>query len=489
VAQSKSNRGQEQEELRLNIGLGKEINAAFDGGCVSSDGGLLLLRKADEGLELTELAVLCVGDQRRPDMVTHTSRRIFQQRVYGIAAAYEDCNDVAQVGKDAMHQLALGYLPGSGNSLASQPTLSRWENSFDDASLAALQRLLPHTFVRTRKRPPKVLRLYMDTTHDEVHGYQQLSFYNGFYKTFCYTPLFIFADCGFPLAAILRAGNAGTAEGALRALRQVVSDIRLSWPQTRIELAADAGFAVPELFEYCEENRITYFICDGSHSGYKYHSEPLVRRCKADFEDLGGRRHELKKYAIPVDPKARKTAWCQKEERIRFSSKAEGRMQEHFEDLDLRVRRYCEFNYRSREWSRERRVIARCEYTAEGPDVRYVVTNALGSYPKRLYEQRYCPRAKCENWIKELKNYLHCDRTSCQEFEANQLRLLLHTFAYVLLWEIRRKAEMRHATVETVRLQLIKIGVLVKETTRKVLLHFASEHPWQKQFATAWLNL
>ena len=489
MAQSKSNRKEEQDQLRLDIGLGKALEAKFDAGSVSSDGGLLLLLKADQRLELSELAALCVGDQRRPDLVKHSMRRIFQQRMYGIAAAYEDCNDVARVGKDVMHQLALGHLPSTGACLASQPTLSRWENSFDEASLAALQRLLPHTFVRTRKQQPKVLRLYMDTTHDEVHGYQQMSFYNGFYQTYCYTPLFIFADCGFPLCAVLRQGNAAPAEGALRALRQVVNDIRLSWPNTRVELVADAGFAVPGLFEYCEQNGITYFIGDGSHAGYAYHSEPLVRKCKALFEELGGRRHELRKYAIPVDPKARKTAWRQKEERIRFSSKAEGRMQEHFEDLDLSVRKFCEFQYQSREWSRERRVIIRCEYTAEGPDVRYIITNAAGSYPKRLYEQRYCPRAKCENWIKELKNYLKCDRTSCQEFEANQLRLLLHTFAYILLWEIRRKAQMRHITIETVRLQLIKIGALVKETARKVQLHLASEHPWQQQFATAWLNL
>lgn len=489
MTQCKSGGAKKQGQMQLDLGLGKRIVAEFDGGCVSSDGGLLLLEKADRRLGLSELAAMCAGDTRRPDLVKHTNQRLFKQRMFGIAAGYEDCNDVARIGDDAMQQLALGWLPGSGMKPASQPTLSRWENSFDEAGLAALQRLLVHTFVRTRKKPPRVLRLYLDTTHDEVHGYQQLSFYNGFYQTYCYTPLFVFADCGFPLCALLRQGNASPAEGALRMLRQIVNDIKLSWPGTRIELAADAGFAVPELFEYCEATGITYFIADGSHAGYAYHSEPLVRQCKALFEELGGRFHDLKKYAIPVNPKVRKQAWRQKEERIRFSSKEEGRPQEHFEDTELFVRRYTEFDYASRAWSHPRRLIARCHYTAEGPAVRYVVTNATGSTPKRLYEERYCPRAKCENWIKELKNYLHCDRTSCQEFNANQLRLLLHTFAYVLLWEVRRKAKMRHATVETIRLQLIKIGVLVKETSRKVWLHLASEHPWQAQFATAWLNL
>lgn len=489
MTQCKPSQVIEQEQMWLDLGVEKEIVAAFDGGSVSSDGGLLLLQKADQRLGLSELGAMCVGDARRLDLVRHTNQKLFLQRMVGIGAGYEDCNDVALVGKDAMHRLALGRLPSSGISLASQPTLSRWENSFDTASLAALQRVLVHTFVRTRKKPPKVLRLYMDTTHDQVHGYQQLSFYNGYYETYCYTPLFIFSDCGFPLCALLRQGNAAPAEGALRMLRQIVNDLRLSWPQTRIELIADAGFAVPELYEYCEANRVTYFIGGNGHAGYQYHSEPLVRECKALFEELGGRVHQLKKYAIPVNPKARQIAWRQREERMRFSSKPEGRMQEHFEDLDLAIRRYCEFNYDAREWSCKRRVIARCEYTAEGPDVRYVLTNAIGSSAKRIYDDKYCPRAKCENWIKELKNYLKCDRTSCQEFNANQFRLLLHTFAYVLLWEVRRKAQMRHVTVETIRLQLIKIGVLVKETTRKVWLHLASEHPWQKEFATAWLNL
>jgi len=211
-----------------------------------------------------------------------------------------------------MYQLALGRPANSDVRLASQPTLSRWENGFESAGLAALQRLLVHTFVRTRKKAPRVLRLYMDTTHDDVHGYQQLSFYNGFYKTYCYTPLFIFADCGFPLCALLRQGNAGMTEGALRMLRQVVKDVRLSWPQTRIELAADAGFASPEIFDYCEQNGITYFIADASHNGYAYHSEPLVRECKAKFEELGGRVHELKKYATPVDSEGQATGMAPK---------------------------------------------------------------------------------------------------------------------------------------------------------------------------------
>jgi hypothetical protein len=488
MTESKTKGSKDHEGIQLDLGLDKSVELAFDGGLVSSDGGLLLLRKADDRLNLSELAALCVGDKRRPDLVKHGMQNLFRQRIYAIAAGYEDCNDASKLSKDAMHQLACGFEPGSSVSLASQPTLSRWENSIDATALAALQKLLVHTFVRTRKKAPKVLRLFMDTTHDEVHGYQQLSFYNGFYETYCFTPLFVFADCGFPLYALLRPGNAAPAESSVKAVREVVRAIHLSWPHTRIELVADAGFAVPELFEYCEQNSIIYLIGTRGHAGLAYHSEGLVRQCKKLFEELGGPVHELKKYAIPCDPRARQRAWRQREERIRFSNKHEGRMQEHFED-DFAVRRYSEFEYHAREWSHERRVIARCEYTAEGPDVRYVLTNAKGNCAKRLYEERYCPRAKCENWIKELKNYLNCDRTSCQEFNANQFRLLLFAFAYALLWEVRRKAEARHSTVETIRLRYIKIGVIIKSTASKIRLSLPSAHPWQNDFSKAWLNL
>lgn len=457
------------------------------GDCISTDGGLLLLRKADDRLELTELAAWCIGDVRRADLVKHKLANLLRQRIYAIASGYEDCNDAAKLCRDGMHKLALGFLPQDERRLASQPTLSRWENAVDEVGLAAMQKLLVHTYIRSKKKRPKLIRLAMDTSADEVHGYQQLSFYSGFYEMYCYVPLFIFDDDGFPLAALLRQGNPGPAEGGVRMLKEVVKALRLAWPGVAIELTADAGFCTPELYEYCEANAVTYFIGIKSNSALKYHSEELVRECKAAFDEFGFETAPLEKYGY-YSPAARKLAWRQREERIRFSSKEEGRMQEHFED-DLVVRRFCEFEYDAREWSHARRILTRVEYTAEGPDVRYVVTNAKGSYPKRLYEEKYCRRARCENWIKDLKNYLKCDRTSCQEFSANQFRLLLHTFAYLLMWEVRRTAGLHTVTMETVRLHLLKVGVLVKETARRVWLHLASDFPWQKEYARAWNHL
>lgn len=477
--------------MQLDIGVGKRIELSFDGERVCSDGGLLLLRKADDKLELTEMAALCIGDKRRPDLVLHKVRDMLRQRIYAIAAGYEDCNDATRINGDSMHLLSAGFLPSSGHRLSSQPTLSRFENSVDDVAIRTLHSLLVHVWIRRwtkRGKRPKRIRLTMDTTCDPAHGYQQMTFYNGFYETACYTPLFIFTDDGIPLVAELRPGNASPAEGAVRNLKRIVNELRLAFGGVKIELAADAGFAVPELYEFCEANNITYFIAAAGHAGFQYHSEALVVRCREEYQTLAGSALELKKYGEVVDKKARDRRWRQRQERIRFSSKEEGRMQEHFED-ELRIRRFGEFNYGAREWSHERRVIYRVEFTTTGPDVRYVITNAAGKKVRELYENRYCQRAQCENWIKDLKNYLKCDRTSCQEWRANQFRLLLHVFAYTLMWEIRNAVRTPFTTMETIRIKFIKIGAIVKEMASKVSLRLASYHPWSCDVNLAWQRL
>jgi len=272
---------------------------------------------------------------------------------------------------------------------------------------------------------------------------------------------------------------------AVRMLKQVMHEIRLVWPRVRFEITADAAFAAPELFEFCEGAGVTYFIGVGSHSGLAYHSQDLIAACKSEYDSFGFASPELKKYGLLKNPADRQRAWRQREERIRFSSKDDGRMQEHFED-EYFVRKYSEFRYQSREWTRERRFIYRVHYTSQGPDTRYVVTNAATGKPRQLYDEKYCSRAQCENWIKDLKTYLHCDRTSCQEFEANQFRLFLHVFAYILIWDLRTRAKLRGLTVHTFQLRFLKVGVFVKQTAGKVRLCLSSHHPWQDEFQQIW---
>jgi Transposase DDE domain group 1 len=271
-------------------------------------------------------------------------------------------------------------------------------------------------------------------------------------------------------------------------LKKIFAELRLVWPQTRIELTADAAFGSSEMFNFLEDSNVTYFIAAIGHAGLSYHAQELVYKCKKEFDEFGFQSPELKKYGLLVNPNDRRKAWKRREERIRANSKEEGRLQEFFEG-DLHVRKFGEFMYRSREWRCERRFIARIDYTMMGPDTRFVVTNCKGSYAKKLYESKYCSRAQCENWIKDLKRYLVSGRTSCQEFEANQFRLFLHVFAYILIWEVRKRAQLPPMTVETFRLQVLKIGVLVKEASRRVNLHLATEFAWRDQFRIAWHHL
>jgi hypothetical protein len=387
-----------------------------------------------------------------------------------------------------MHKLANDKSPDSTHHLASQPSLSRFEAMADSSTNAALQKLLIHLYMKRTRKAPKVLRLAMDTTCDETYGNQQHISFNGYYGAFCYAPLFIFTEDGFPVCSLLRSGAPNPIDDAIRMLKKLLHEIRLVWPRVRIELTADAAFASSEMFDFLEDSKVTYFIAAAGHSGLSYHAQDLVFKCKKDFEEFGFESPELKKYGLMVNPKERVTAWRRREELIRSNTKEKGRMQEFFEG-DLHVRKYSEFMYQSREWRSERRFIFRVDYTMLGPDTRFVVTNCKGSYPKKIYENRYCPRAQCENWIKDLKRYLLSGRTSCQEFEANQFRLFQHVFSYILIWEVRKRAQLPAMTVETFRLQVIKIGVLVKESSRKISLHLASEFPWQKQFQTAWLNV
>jgi hypothetical protein len=471
---------QPELQLRFNFGLGKPIVGTFDAGQVSSDGGLVLVRGVDDRLRLSEQISYCLADSRQEGKVKHSVVSQIRQRLGMIVAGNEDLNDADKLASDGMHKIAAGRNPETDPDLASDATLGRLENSRTDEELTFLQELLVHVFIQQQRTVPERIVLDMDTTCDEVHGYQQLSFYNGFYKTYCYTPLFIFAG-SFPLAAMLRAGNAAPAEGAVRALKPVIAALREAYPEVVIELRADAGFSTPELYKFCEEVGIYYFIGLKPNSHLLLKARPLISRAKTEFMKFYGPVEDL---TTKQAKKERQEKWRRKEERIRFATKEQGRMQEHFEDEDeYRTRIVSDIDYQADSWRTKRRVIGRCDYTAEGADIRYIVTNYMGGRPKWLYEDKYCKRGQCENYIKELKA-LKCDRLSGQEFLTNQFRLLMHTFAYILIDGLKKLLPREHSTisVETVRTRLIKIAVVVKETVRQVRLHWSSHCPWESQF-------
>jgi hypothetical protein len=464
-------------QLKFDLGLGKPVVGSFDGGQISSDGGLILLRQADKRLRVTEHMSLCIADKRRPDLIEHSMEALLQQRLLAIASGYEDANDAGHLRSDPMHKLCAGSSP-LGRHLASQPTLSRLENSLRQEELDFLQDLLVHTYLRKHKKPPRKLVLDLDTTCDPVHGYQQMSFFNGFYGTYCYVPMFVFTKEGFPLAALLRPGNADVGGDAARVLRRIFTIIRKVWPRVPIEFRADAAFCRREVYEVCEKNNVTYYIGLRSNHALRCLAKDLIQEAKTDFEKL---------YGPATMPD--KTAWRQKEERMRFSSKAEGRMQESVEATHF-VRKVGQISWRGRGYTEDMKVICRADYSDEGPELRFVITNRKKGNPRWLYEDRYCGRCQCENWIKELKS-IACDRLSCQEFAANQFRLMEHTFAYILLLEVRERLSKicGSISVEQVIQKFIRIGVLVTESVRRVTLKWSSTYPWKRQFSQLYTEL
>jgi len=458
-------------QLSFNFGIRRPVVAMFDGGQISSDGGLVLVKQADQKLKLTEQMSFCLAERRDAAYVRHSMQSLLQQRIYGIAAGYEDCNDVGRLRKDPMHKICLGKEPTDSEMLGSQPTLSRFENGVTEDENGFLQSFLVHSYIQRFPRAPRQIVLDVDTTCDPVHGYQQLSFFNGFYRKDCYIPLFVFDQHGYPLRARLRPGNFAPAENAAAEVRAVVRLLREAWPKTKIELRADAAFCNRDFYALCEEYGVTYYIGLKSNHALRCKTKELVARCKREYEAIYGPANQV-----------RGTNWRRREERLRFSSKGEGRMQERFESEKL-VRVVAEIKYQARSWEAERRVICRSDYTDEGEELRFIVTNSVSKRPKWIYENKYCRRGQCENWIKELKS-INCDRLSCQEFEANQFRLLLHAFAYILLLELRRRLSGSNSrwSVENVRLRLLKIGVVVRNTARRIALSWTGSYPWQLEF-------
>lgn len=468
-------------QVSFDFGLGCPTVGAFDGGLVSVNGGVPLLREVDERLGLTKAICDVLPDYRKkPERAKHSKDLLVRQSLYQRAAGYEDTNDADVLRFDPMFMLICGRKPGE-LELASQETLCRFENAVKKAVNDVLEKVLLEIYIKKHKTPPKRIELDMDSTCDPVHGDQEGSIYNGYYKTSCYTPLLMYANDGFPLGARLRVGNAGRADAALPMLKRVIPRLRKEWSGVELFFRGDNGFASPEIYDYLESKNADYMICVASNHALQKKPEVKagIEEARKEYEALYGKPEGLTK-----------KEWRQRQERIRFSTKKEGRMQELSELEQKKVRKYVEVTYQARSWSRERRVICRIEFTEEGASLVFVVTSIKTGTAKWLYEERYCRRGQCENWIKEMKA-LKCDRLSCQEFKANQFRLLLHTFAYVLVREMRELLgpEDGRMSIQSVQTKLLKIGVTVVSTARQVKLHWSSWHPSQSEFHKLMIRL
>jgi Transposase DDE domain group 1 len=428
-------------------GFAKPVVARFDTPHASSDGGAILLKSIDTHLGLTKRLAGGLVDDRQPGKIRHQIVELLRHRVFGVACGYADCNDAARLADDAIHKLLVDRDPIAGPALASQPTLSRFENAVGRRELLMMGHALADTVIGHHRRRlqgrARRITIDLDPTDDPTHGQQEFTFFNGHYDTWCYLPVvatvtFDAEADQYAVAAILRPGNAPAGLGARGLLRRLIRRLRAAFRGATIRVRLDGGFATPEMFTFLEAQAVEYVIA-------------MARNAR------------LEKRARRLMGKAR------------MRSKATG----HTEHL------YGETRYAAKSWKRKRRVIIKAEVVRHpGRDPknnpRFVVTN-LPYAPRTVYEQIYCQRGDVENRLKELHHGLEMDRTSCSRFLANQFRVLLTLAAYVLFQELQRRMSGTpgaNAQVTTLRERLIKLAVWVERSVRRIVLHLPTAFPW-----------
>ena len=414
----------------------KKVSVGFEGGLLSSDGGVLLLRGAERKLGLASRLAGCLRDKRDPDLIEHTLEEMLRLRLFAIAAGYEDADDCDTLRHDPIFKMAVGRLPESGAPLCSQPTMSRLENAPSRIELARLMAAMVDLFCESYRRPPASIVLDIDDTCDTVHGHQQLSLFNAHYAERCFLPIHIYeAQSGKPVAMILRAGKTPSGVEVRCVLRHVIKRIRRHWPTTHILVRGDSHYGRVEAMTWCEQMPgVDYVLGFGSNEALK---------------------------ALTDD---QATALAQARQR----------------SGDDKLRRFATFRYGAASWDKPRRFVARIEATARGVDVRYVVSS-LKANARHLYETLYCARGGSENFIKWHKSQLASDRTSARNPKANQFRLILHTAAYWLMLALRQAAPKRSALASaefaTLRLHLIKIAARIVEGLARIRIHLPSACP------------
>jgi hypothetical protein len=420
---------------------GKAIVARFDGGRLSSEGGLLALREVERRLGLADRLASCLVDPRAPERVVHRLAEIIRFRMLMIAAGYEDGNDADALRRDPIFKLALDRLP-AGEELCSQSTISRLENLPDRRALLRLGRALVGQYCGSFRAAPKRILLDIDDTFDRVHGGQQLRLFNAYYDDYGFQPIVVFDAEGRFVTALLRPGKRPSGVEIRGFVRRLIGALRNHWPKVEILLRADSHYACPEVFDWCRKNRVDWIFGLAPNAVLRRHVAALEKSTAARFSPAPGRG---------------------------------------------KVRRFAQFHDAAQSWSRVERIIARVEAGVEGTDTRFIVTSLEGGRAKHLYQRLYCARGQAENHIKAWKNHLAAARTSCHAAEANQFRLFLHAGAYWLLWSMRRvmpkHSVWRVMQFDTLRLRLIKLAARVIELKTQVKIHLPSSAPDQAIFA------
>jgi hypothetical protein len=414
----------------------REVQAAFDGGDITSDGGAMLLREVDRRRGLTAAAARAFTDRRRAASVQHSIRDMLAQRVFGLACGNEDVTDHNTLRSDLVLQTAVDRV----EPLASGPSLSRLETAATPEVAAKLNELLVDTFIAGHEHPPREIVLDIDATHVPLHGAQERAHFHRHYDNYCYLPLYVFAGQDM-LACVLRPSDRDPAKVFSALIKLLVAKLRRAWPQLRLIVRADSGFCRPKALRRFDKWGVHYI--------------------------LGLAKNEALLNTVAVAQTA-----------LAEQHSLEGGKQRWIGEL----------TYAARSWDRQRRVIARLEHDGRGANPRFVVTSLQGD-AQALYEQLYCARGEAENRIKEAQIDLFGRRASCHKYAANQLRLLLAALAYTLMIHLRRLAlkgtELERACSDTIRTKLLKIGAAVVRNTRRIRLLLASSHPMKHVFLLA----
>ncbi len=459
-----------ENDLRFRAPSGHELVADFDGGDITSDAGVMLLRAADDHARILDRFAACFEDHRNPRLVEHSIEDLVRQRVFGLALGYEDLVDHDDLRRDPLLASVVGKRDPKGqhrgerdrgHGLAGSRTLNRLELGAPSEAARhrykrialdtdAVDDLLIDIFLESYRRAPRRIVLDLDATDDPLHGKQEGRFFHGYYDCYCYLPLYIF--CGeHLLCARLRPSNIDGAAGSLDELERIVGRIRARWPRTRIVIRGDSGFCRDWLMSWCEKLERVDFLLG------------LARNSRLEEEV-----DSLKSLAAAISDGTGQT-----------------------------VKLFRSFRWRTRDsWSRFRKVIAKAEHSKKGANPRFIVTSLpcrSRKEAKRLYQRDYCARGDMENRIKEQQHYLFADRTSAHTMRANQVRLYMSSMAYVLLSTIRRKAlagtKLARAQCSTIRDRLLKIGARIKVTVRRVWVHMSSAYPSAELFMLAMRRL
>ena len=425
----------------------KPLVATFDEQHASSDGGGILLKAAERVYGLVKAFAGCLTDKRAPEKIRHTLADVIGQRIFGIACGHPDGNDADHLADDPIHKLLLGRDPVTGARLASQPTISRFENDVRRSALYRMGRELAACVIERHRRRlhgrARRITIDLDPTDDRTHGAQQLTFFNGHYGAWCYLPQLAFLTFDreveqYLCAAVLRPGKAVASDGAIGLLRRLLPLLRAAFPRVRFLVRLDGGFATPELFDFLDaEPRLDYVVAMAKNAVLVRRAEPAMEVARAQSEVSGKTAHV-----------------------------------------------YTDTRYAARTWDGARRVVIKAEVVRLGDraprdNPRFVVTN-MRQTPRFIYEKVYCARGDIENRIKELLDGLQIDRTSCTHFSANQLRVLLTAAAYVLMQELRLRAARTacaRTQVSWLRDRLLKLGVHVVRSARRLVLHLPRATP------------